>query len=288
MFHAIGRAVARRGIWLIVAWLVLLGTVWRTAPEWNDVAKQGEFGFLPDYTASRQSQKLLNQAFPDDVIGSSVVLVVQRAAADSGLTEFDQSFVNETLVPRLRELAEKDTVLFSRVRSPTDELVGPLLVSNDGHAVLVLVELRTDFFDLRNRAPLDAIEKLLAELNQSKAVPSGLTVSLSGSATVGRDLNSARIESAYAVEIATLLLVVFLLVFIYRAPLPALIPHLPGELGRNFNLLLLLWREEHPIGEVNQASTRERSNQDHERKNPIAFQRRIHDTCTVVPTGTHA
>ena len=68
MFHAIGRAVARRGIWLIVAWLVLLGTVWRTAPEWNDVAKQGEFGFLPDYTASRQSQKLLNQAFPDDVI----------------------------------------------------------------------------------------------------------------------------------------------------------------------------------------------------------------------------
>ena len=197
MFHAIGRAVARRGIWLIVAWLVLLGTVWRTAPEWNDVAKQGEFGFLPDYTASRQSQKLLNQAFPDDVIGSSVVLVVQRAAADSGLTEFDQSFVNETLVPRLRELAEKDTVLFSRVRSPTDELVGPLLVGSDGRAVLVLIELRTDFFDLRNRAPLDAIEKLLAELNQSKAVPSGLTVSLSGSATVGRDLNSARIELTF-------------------------------------------------------------------------------------------
>ena len=78
MFHAIGHAVARRGGWLIVAWAVLLVTVWRSAPEWSSVAKPGEFDFLPDYTTSRQGQKLLAKAFPNEVLGSSAVLVVQR------------------------------------------------------------------------------------------------------------------------------------------------------------------------------------------------------------------
>ncbi len=239
MFQALGQAVVRRGIWLVVAWLVLLVTVWRSAPEWNAVAKQGEFGFLPDATASRQGQKLLHQAFPDEVLGSSVVLVVRREATDSGLTETDHSFVKETLVPRLRDLADQDSTLFSRVRSSADELVGPLLVSHDGHAVLVLVELRTDFFDLRNRVPLQAIEGLLNELTHANAVPPGLIVSLSGSATVGRDLNAARIESANVVEIATLLLVVVLLVFIYRAPLPALIPLVTVYIAVKLSLKLM-------------------------------------------------
>lgn len=239
MFHALGQAVVRRGIWLVVAWLVLLVTVWRSAPEWNTVAKQGEFGFLPDATASRQGQKLLHQAFPDEVLGSSVVLVIRREATDSGLTETDHSFVKETLVPRLRDLADQDSTLFSRVRSSADELVGPLLVSHDGHAVLVLVELRTDFFDLRNRVPLQAIEGLLNELTHANAVPPGLIVSLSGSATVGRDLNAARIESANVVEIATLLLVVLLLVFIYRAPLPALIPLVTVYIAVKLSLKLM-------------------------------------------------
>ena len=224
MFHVIGQSVARRGGWLVVAWAVLLVTVWRSAPEWNVVAKPGEFDFLPDYTTSRQGQKLLNKAFPDEVLGSSVVLVIQRDAKDSDLTDADQKFVKETLVVRLRELVEADATMFSRVRSPADELVGPLMVGNDGHAVLVVVELRSDFFDLRNLKPFQAIEDLLAKLQQANAVPAGVTIGLSGSATVGRDLNAARIASASTVEFATLLLVVLLLVFIYRAPLPALIP----------------------------------------------------------------
>ena len=239
MFHVIGRAVARHGGWLVVAWAVLLVTVWRSAPEWTVVAKPGEFDFLPDYTTSRQGQKLLNKAFPDEVLGSSVVLVVHREAGDSGLTESDLSFVNERLAPRLRELVETDPKIFSRVRSPADELVGPLLVGNDGRAVLVVVELRTDFFDMRNLSAFKVIEGVLTKLQQAKEVPSGVAVSMSGSATVGRDLNAARIESANAVEIATLLLVVLLLVFIYRAPLPALIPLVTVFIAIKFSLKLL-------------------------------------------------
>ncbi len=247
MFQTMGQMIARRGSWLIVAWMVLLVGVWRSAPEWNSVAKQGEFDFLPDYTSSRQGQKLSNQAFPEDVTRSTVVLVVHREAKDAALTESDLSFVRETLAPRLRALAEQDELRISRVRSPADELVGPLLASSDRQAVLVVVELRTDFFDLRNHAPVKAIESLLAELRQSSVMPSGVAVSLSGSATVGRDLSAARIQSANVVEIVTLLLVIVLLIGIYRAPLPALIPLVTVFIAIKLSLKLLSILAEHGI-----------------------------------------
>jgi RND superfamily putative drug exporter len=240
MFHAIGQAVARRGSLFVVAWLALLVSVWRSAPEWNVVAKSGEFDFLPDSTPSRQGQKLLNQAFPNEEFGSSVVLVVHRGGTDAGLlTESDKSFVNQTLVPRLRELVDSNPTRFSRVRSPADELVGPLLQSRDGQAVLVLADLKTDFMDLRNREPVKSVESLLMELRHAESVPQGLMISVSGSATMGRDLNIAQGKSARAVELATLLLVIALLVFIYRAPLPALIPLTTVFIAVNLSLKLL-------------------------------------------------
>lgn len=247
MFQRIGQLVSRHGSWLVVAWLVLLVGVWRSAPDWASVAAQGEFDFLPDYTSSRQAQKVSNEAFPNDVTRSTVVVVVRREASDSKLSESDLTFVSDTLVAQLRELAEQEDLRISRVRSPSDELVGPLLVSSDGQAVLVVVELATDFFDLRNQTPVKIIEEQLAKLQQSPAMPAGLQVSLSGSATMGRDLSAARLQSANVVEIVTLLLVIVLLVGIYRAPLPALIPLATVYLAVKLSLKLLSILAEHGV-----------------------------------------
>ena len=127
MFQKLGQLASRHGSWFVVAWLVLLVGVWRSAPDWASVAAQGEFDFLPDYTSSRQAQKLSNQAFPTDVTRSTIVLVIRREASDSKLAESDLKFVDETLVARLRDLAEQEDLRISKVRSPADELVGPLL-----------------------------------------------------------------------------------------------------------------------------------------------------------------
>src|SRR5689334_3808606 len=129
MFQRIGRLISRHRSWFVVAWLVLLVAAWRSAPEWASVAKQGEFDFLPDYTSSRQAQMVSNQAFPKDVTRSTIVLVVRREASDSKLSETDLSFVNETLAARLRDLSEQENLRISKIRVPSDELVGPLLVS---------------------------------------------------------------------------------------------------------------------------------------------------------------
>lgn len=239
MFQRIGQLVSRHGSLLIVAWLVLVVGVWRSAPDWDSVAKQGEFDFLPDYTSSRKGQKVSDEAFPDEVTKSTIVLIVRREADDSKLSESDQSFVSDRLVPRLRELAEQESLRISRVRSPSDEVVGALLASSDERAVIVVVELKTDFFDRRNQTPVQAIEDLIEEFRKTSALPEGLSVSLSGSATVGRDLSAARIQSANVVEIVTLLLVIVLLIGIYRAPLPAIIPLATVYLAVKLSLKLL-------------------------------------------------
>lgn len=239
MFQRIGQLTSRHPGWFVVAWLVLLVAVWRSAPDWALVAAQGEFDFLPDYTSSRQAQKVSNQAFPTDVTRSTIVLVVRREASDSKLSESDLKFVNDTLVARLRDLSGQEELRISKVRSPADELVGPLLASNDGQAVLIVVELATDFFDLRNQVPVKTIEGMLADLQKESVLPAGLKVSLSGSATLGRDISAARIQSANVVEIVTLLLVITLLVGIYRAPLPALIPLATVYLAVKLSLKLL-------------------------------------------------
>lgn len=246
MFQGLADCVVRRGRWLAAAWVLLLVAASALAPEWDSVAKNGEFDALPESTPSRQGQKLFESAFPNEESSSSIVLVVRRESADVVLSDTDRAFVAETLVPRLRTLAEHEPLL-SRIRTTSDELTGPLLASQDGRAVLVIVELRSDFLDLRNREPVVQIERLLDELHQAKSVPEGLSILLSGSATIGRDLSAARAQGARAVEIMTLLLVIGLLVLIYRAPLPALIPLVTVYIAVKLSLRLLSILADHGI-----------------------------------------
>src|SRR5437867_2692265 len=105
MFRALGWIVARGWLWLLLAWVLVFVGAMYFAPEWASVAKEGEFGFLPDRMPSRIGQKLFDQAFPDEVLASSVVLIVRRNAAPDELTDGDRQFVNETLVRGLRDMA---------------------------------------------------------------------------------------------------------------------------------------------------------------------------------------
>ncbi len=254
MFRALGWIVARGWFWLLLAWVLVFVGATYFAPEWSSVAKEGEFGFLPDRMPSRIGDKLFDQAFPDEVLASSVVLIVRRHAVPDELTDGDRQFVNETLVARLREMAglgamsgsgtepERVTAkasLISRVRSSSDDLTGPLLATADNRALLVIVELQTDFVDLRNGKVVREIERLLEDVKRDSSCPPGLEIHVSGSATVGRDLSSARTSSADATRLMTVVLVVVLLVLIYRAPLPALIPLLTVFVSVELSLKLL-------------------------------------------------
>ena len=178
-----------------------------------------------------------------DPLGSSIVIVLQREDLKEGLTAQDREFVTEYLEPGLRDIQSQTRESFDPLSMPeipvpiptreqiirgvwtfTDNRIGPLLDSQDGCATLVLVELKTEFRNHGNRLVLSRIEDYLSSKKVQAAIPAGLDVALSGSATVGRDMLVAQLESAEQTELYTKVLVIVLLLAIYRAPLMMLIP----------------------------------------------------------------
>ena len=251
MFRALGASIARHWWLWLVSWALALGLASFLAPTWTSVAKDGEFDFLPDRLPSRQGDKLFQQAFPGEKLASSVVLVVHRD--DSAISSDERQALSELLVSKLKALIGNDSTgnadenatrstgaaLISRIRSPIDEGTGSLLVSQDERAMLVIVSLRSDFLDLRNREVVQQIEEAVQAVQKDSAFPTGVKIDFTGSATVGRDLSAAKSRSARATEIMTLVLVIVLLTIIYRAPLPALIPLVTVVVAMKLSLKLL-------------------------------------------------
>ncbi|MFN8707163.1 MAG: MMPL family transporter [Planctomyces sp.] len=274
IFGRLGELAAKRAPFLAGAWLIVLILSVSLSPEWTSVIQNGEFAFLPETSPSRQAEANFRSAFPDDVLASSLVLVVRRESSADGLTDADRAFISDVLVPDLHQLIgipmrEKNvrnesgdseaTADANRVRSSSgsssavtqaragvtrdlaemvhliqwfeDARIGDLLVSDDRHASLVVVQLTTEFLDQANRQLVDAVERYLRQLiripvgqDGRAIIPAGLDVAVSGSATFGRDMIRESLDSARSTEKWTVILVIILLIVIYRAPLLALIP----------------------------------------------------------------
>jgi uncharacterized membrane protein YdfJ with MMPL/SSD domain len=82
LLSSIGDLLNRTWILVLVGWVGLIVALRATAPEWNEVAKDGQFSFLPEDSPSRRADEIFDQAFPQDLLGSSVVIVVRREDLD--------------------------------------------------------------------------------------------------------------------------------------------------------------------------------------------------------------
>jgi RND superfamily putative drug exporter len=200
-------------------------------------------------------------------LASNLVIVVRRESSPTGLLDGDKAFINDVLREELEKIADEETPSLQpqptsksarpasdaedkatddlktiTVRTLSDKSVGRLLNSEDKHASLVLMELPTEFLDARNAPLIERVEKLIArdgKLQEANLVPRGLDLALSGSATVGRDMMRAARESSRDTELWTVLLVLFLLVVIYQAPLMAIIPLMTVAVAAEISLALL-------------------------------------------------
>jgi RND superfamily putative drug exporter len=241
MFRSLGKFITHYWPLVILAWIGGIVMLSWAAPRWGDVARGGEFAFLPENFPSRRAETLLKEAFPNDLLRSTVVLVFQREDNPQGLDDNDLQFIEDVVRPKLEAVAEAEGGLaplanaepapnqgkhsiIAEIRTPADRAIGPLLISNDRQAGLVIVGLTTDFMESRNGPTVARIERLVADLRDQNLIPPGLDVSVTGSATLGRDTLAAQAASAHAAEFWTILLVVVLLLVIYRAPLLALVP----------------------------------------------------------------
>ncbi|HZZ79909.1 MAG TPA: MMPL family transporter [Gemmataceae bacterium] len=250
MFRLLGIAVCRAWpIWLI-AWAVVYAVLHLYAPAWEDIAQDREFGFLPSDMPTRQGDDLFRRAFPDEKHESNVVIVLSRAM--SPLTDADRKFVREVIKPALYGLARKEggfadkmphkagkLPIVATIRMFDDAGYGQLLVSNNGKAMLVDIELTTELLEYRNWEFVAKVESLIADWRAAKQVPEGLELSLIGSATVGRDLTVGQVKSAEATAFWTVCIVIVILLLLYRAPFLAAIPLLSVFVATRISLNLL-------------------------------------------------
>ena len=234
---------------LLAVWALLFLVTWFAAPPWNEVAQDREFAFLPSDSPSRRAEEEFAKAFPQDRLASSIVLLLHRADKEQPHLQKDLKFIDQVLQPELKHLAEKDGGLafeikategdlfsdegpsqpqkrsiIARISTPNTPGIGALLVSPDGQALLVVLELTTEFLSKDNWDTIEEIEKLVHQLRDEGKMPQGLEIALSGSAVIGRDHTRAQVQSIRATGWLTVVLVVALLILIYRAPLLALIP----------------------------------------------------------------
>ena len=179
--------------------------------------------------------------FIDEVLAAALV---ELAESMGGLAKEEEEEEEGDDVERQESSEVRSRSLINDVRTFSDRKIGKLLESSDGRASLVIVELTAEFLNRENRETIDAIEKLIRNevaqpvgtlwaadrpvWKQSGLKPGiiqqRLGVATSGEATVGRDMLRASDESANATEFWTVVLVIFLLVLLYRAPVVALIP----------------------------------------------------------------
>lgn len=262
MFSKLGDFIVRAWPGVLIAWVVIVVCASIAAPRLESVAETQEFAFLPAASQSLRAESLFRAAFPDNYCPSRIVIIASRP---EGLTSADEDFlddnVDENGVPithddrkyelceRLREIqkAEEEATkppnkpIISQIRSFRHPYAGVLLRNPEKTAALTIIELRTEFMDGRNRGPVGDIEDLLFKDEEfRRRIPPGLNISLSGEATVGRDMIDAAKNSARATEWLTLVLVIILLGIIYRAPLMAIIPLVTVVIAVKFSMSILI------------------------------------------------
>lgn len=258
MFKKLGQFVSRFWLLILCGWGLLLTTLYFVTPSFESQLVEGEFAFLPPGSPSLQAEELFANAFPDDLLKSTIVIVARRPSRrPEGLLESDRTYIHETLVPILQsigvrsneeeresdddaswkqyegrfqqfQLTPEESQLVYRIRDWTSPSIGHLLDSEDRQATLVIISLTSEFVEDANIPIIEEITKLRKYLkvhpDDSIRIPDGMELALSGTATVGRDMRVAGAESAKRTESATIILVLFLLILIYRAPLLAIIP----------------------------------------------------------------
>jgi RND superfamily putative drug exporter len=89
----------------LLGWIGIFLIVSTTTPPWNSVATDGELRHLPSRMPTRIGARLQEQAFPDEVTDSSVVIVLHRA--ESPLKPEDAEFIRGPLVQGLEAIAEQ-------------------------------------------------------------------------------------------------------------------------------------------------------------------------------------
>ena len=249
MFELIARTVERRSWLLVAGWVVFAVALWKTAPSWESVSKDDDVNFFPAGSPTVVGQGLLQRGFPSDVASSQVVVIVERQGGL--LTTADFKWIDR-LSAKLSNLVETPPKFgIKQVLDHRAMVLGPRLVGTSpdgkGQAALTVVMLQGTYLAKQAREAVDEISRVADAFVADDPPPAGLTRGITGSASVGRDMNTASNESISNTTTTTIALVVVILLVVYRSPLLALIPLVTIALSAWASLKAIAWLTKLPL-----------------------------------------
>ena len=120
--HRWARTVTQNRWWILGFWLVLAVVIRSQAPQWKEVALDGDFEYLPGQMSSVAGGRLLDLAFPEERSRSQIVLVLGRD--NEKLTTRDETVgldLLRRLYHRLAEVSWQRAVQYGYQGGPPDE-----------------------------------------------------------------------------------------------------------------------------------------------------------------------
>lgn len=209
MSGVLGRWIARRSWFLVLAWLFALaiGVGWVMVTKPLPPSDLGSF--LPEDSPQNKAVQVLREAFPDLAARSNAIVVGYREA---GLTPEDFLWLG-TLA------GEVGKATGTMVLSPTMPFFNRRLVSEDKRVAMVVANLKTGFI---SEASAEEVRKIEALTTSGR--PAGLQIELTGVAAIGRDYAAATQKAIHHTTLVTIGAVLLILVVVYRSPVGAFVP----------------------------------------------------------------
>ncbi|HFC09690.1 MAG TPA: MMPL family transporter [Chloroflexi bacterium] len=211
MFKSLARFVTRYKVGIVVFWLAVAAAMVLWAPPLSKVGISNESDFLPKDSPSLRAQKVLEREFPKMASGSDTLVVL---ANPHGLDDADRAYAKALAAWLQRDPdVQQVTTVFNHPE------MKPILLSSDGQAMLMQVDLKSQPYS--DEANL-TVDRIRTHIQQTR--PQNLTVHLTGQTPIGRDLMHHILKSVDSTTWATILLVIVVLLLVYRAPIAAGVP----------------------------------------------------------------
>jgi RND superfamily putative drug exporter len=207
--------VTRRPFHVACAWLLAAVVVGLAAPDLTRLTAESEALLLDKSAESARAEAIIKQAWPEQAYESMAVVALYRA---SGLTPADHEYAAKLADASSTPDRPKDIV---RVLGPkSDPRVAERLISPDRTTQLVVAELTTAFVSPTAAEIVAWLQKKAAALPP----PAGLELKWTGDAVIGRDYMADVQTSLDRAALATVCLLLFVLMAVYRSFWLSLVP----------------------------------------------------------------
>lgn len=213
VFGWVGRTVVRWPWLVIAAWIAVAAGLALSFPPLSVLAQKAPASILPADAPSVVSQKLMSDAFKEASADNIMIVVLTN---EKGLTAADED-VYRNLVTTLRAETDDVAALQDFVTTPP---LREVLASKDNKAWLLPVNI---VGEPATPVAIAATKRVIATVNDTVADTS-VTANITGPASIFNDILAIGERDRLAIEAATIVSLLVILLMVYRNPLTMVLP----------------------------------------------------------------